>query len=564
MKQILSFLLFLILLTACNDSQIIDTVQRDFIVEENDNRPVFNRTELPEPEDNREIVNSSENPQNNQSVFITASEQSTSFKVPIGWSLGKNYPLITLNELPLLRPAAIQTGDNRFRGYRQHIIFSNKTGNVTFVVDEDRDPEYIGTVLKYDEDERFFAYELLMDGRPFFDPVLLGSDVLLLGREYRIMEATDITLLLNGVDIEQFFRIEDKKRFQTNDKIISSEVDYNGLAFRYWLSAPDINDDSMNLRPQETLRERLAEDFQEDAFLGVFDLRYEGIDSFVGNTIVFDADDDDIVLSVNDLTIPLLVKDEQGLLRYGNDRKVHFQECEDRRDACIRDDDSFVIQAMVDGKLVTRMLRVAGIDEEERKIIFRDVETTERVSVDWVGRDMRAILPFLDREYLVHAINSTQELENGSFVNVTDGLAIDLDGDRRISGEIVPLLFENLEITIDELPENISQGTINITLESGYKNTNQRRDYLGALNKEELIVQVGYDNGFFVRLPLRDSLWNQKLQVDSEDEYAHGLSLWGTRVWLDYTGDEQETTDDLLLEIPYEQRYATVTMGKLE
>lgn len=559
---------FLVVLTACNTSQIVDTSERDYGLGEglNDSgRPIFNRTELPEEEDDREPVNASENPQNNQSVFITTNEQMVTFRVPIGWSLGKIHPIITKDEVPLLRPAAIQTGDNRFRGYRQNIILSNMTGNVTFVVDDDRNPEYIGTVLKYDEEEKFLAYELLLDSKPFFDPTVIGSDILLLGREYKVMEATDFTLLLNGINIEQYARVSEGDRFETNDKLISdSEVVYNGFAFRYWLKAPDVDDDSMQLRPLETLRERLAEDYQSEALFGVFDMRYEGIESFVGNTVLFDVSDDDIEMEVNGASIPVLARDEEGILQHGFERTVHFVECEDRRDGCIKGDDAFVLQGMQEGKLVTRLLRVAGIDEDERQIIFRDVESTERVSVDYLGRQAEATLPFLNRNYRIYAINSTQELENGSLVNVTDSLAIDLDGDGRVSGKNVPLLFENLEMTIEEIPENTTQGEFNITIESGYKSSAQRRDNNGLINKEEIIVQVVYDGEFFVRMPTRETLWNQELMVDSEDDYAHGLSPWGTRAWLEYTGVEQETTDELLLEIPYEQRFARVSMGALE
>jgi len=99
MKPLFLFLaIFLVFLTACNTSQITDTTERNYSFGEDTNdtgRPIFNRTEQPPEEKNQEPVNASENPQNNQSIFITTNEQTVKFRVPIGWSLGKLYPLIT-------------------------------------------------------------------------------------------------------------------------------------------------------------------------------------------------------------------------------------------------------------------------------------------------------------------------------------------------------------------------------------------------------------------------------------------------------------------------------------
>lgn len=588
MKQFL--ILALLLLVACQANQLRDSNETGpvVVIDDTPARPEFNRTDLPpEPEPEEEIIKPIPP---NQSVFLVRHEHSAQFRVPLGYAFGDAYPILTKEDLALLRPAPIQTGDNRFRGYRQLLTFGfeNATGNVTYIVDEEREPEYVGSALYFREDLPYMAYTFALNDRPFYDPAVVGSDLVILGSEYQVMEATNFTLFLAGKNVEQYLRITNGSRLETNRKTISdSLVYYDGFGFTIELRAPDLDEDGFYLRAGETLSSRLAEVFDAEALIGAhLDVRYEGLEEAPQVPLLFKVRDDIITLEWDDVRVPLLGISD-GELLHGRDHMLHFKECDNSSHACVQLEDTIMLVGQTSpNEFLTRTLRLSSIDEDERKIIFRDTQTSERVSVDYGGGSRyeppHAILPFLDNEYLLYVPNATipnpQNMSNN--ISVPLGLSVDLNGNRRVAGDIVPIIIGNgVRVIVDGFVENRSTNnhTMNITIETAPFDYTQQRYTDGTINKEMLLVQAVYENDkLLVRVPQdpsarrgyqnHDLLWDQRLHIDPEEEYSIGMSPWGSEVVLELDEEEraQQSTEDLQVTVPFVQRFALVSIGTLE
>ncbi|MBR9702761.1 hypothetical protein GOV10_01880 [Candidatus Woesearchaeota archaeon] len=604
MKQlVLLGLLLLVLVSACAQNQLEPINNSDNIpvfIDDEYERPVINRTADPEeydyppgPED--EVIP----PKTDGSVFLGTETGGTVLRIPLYTALGTNHPILGYEEVPFLRPAPIRTGDARIRSYRQFLRFDfdeNSTGNVSFFVDESRDPEYVGTALFFAENQPIFEYTLLLNDRAFFDPTIVGSQLVLLGDTYKIMEATNFTVLFNGIDVPQYMRFSDGKKLETNHQRVSeSEVTYDGLGLTYRLFAHDIDDDGILLREGESLAERYGNKML--ALLG-FDIRYDGLepldpDAFVDFTLK--ARDNRIDLkwvdALGEQRLSVLGISEEDVLIHGDgEHKLHFVECNNNRDACVREEDSFVLFGRlpdaqgVPGGLVSRVLRLTTIDTDEGKLIFRDKDGV-RLSVDWdrSSQYQEAILPFLDREYHFWVINETfvvanTTTHNSSEINIPVGVAIDLDGDGSVLGDEVALYFDGgVRVSFDGLLTSQHSAdtayALNITFETGPHNRDQNSLDDGLLNKELLRVQAVWDGDqFFVEVPELDVsvddafLWQQELFADPDEEFATGVSTWGSVFMTDYIDslDDPQLTDELRITMPLEQRFGLVSLLKQE
>lgn len=570
------------------------------IINDNYERPLINHTADPEEYDypvgeEDEVIP----PSTDGSVFLNTETAGTVLRIPLYTALGAEYPILAYEDVPFLRPAPIRTGDDRIRGYRQFLRFDfeeNSTGNISFVVDESRDPEYIGTALFFSEARPVFEYALSLQDRAFYDPAIIGSQIVVLGNTYQIMEATNFTLLLNGIDTPQYARFTNGSELETNHQRVSnSEVMYDGLGLTYRFFADDIDDDGVLLREGDSLAFRLGNNMP--ALLG-FDIRYDGLEP-LDDAAFFDfslkARDDKIVLSWRDAlgeqSLSVLGLDEDGKLMHGDsEHQLHLIECANNRDGCVHEDDSFVLfgrlpdEQGVPGALVSRILRLTTIDTNENKLIFRD-QDGGRVSVDWdaTSQYQEAVLPFLDREYHFWVVNETFVVANTSHHNSSEvsrpiGVAIDLDGDGGVRGEPMDLYFDGgVRVSFDGLLSSRlsadARYVLNITFETSPHNHKQVRQDDGLLNKELLRVQAAWDGDrFFISVPMLNTsaddtfVWPQELFADPDEDFAMGVSPWGSVFITEYLDsfDDPQVTDELVLTMPFVQRFGLISLLKQE
>ena len=343
--------------------------------------------------------------------------------IPLGFSFSEVYPGVGREILPLLRPQAVRGILGNTQSYEQYFTFDG--GNVTFVRDESREDDYLGTVLEFDAGHNYMNYTFVMKGRPFYDHTIIGSDVVLLGGTYKILEATNFTVQLAGVDVEQYLDIENGSRLKTNKKTIADTyIHYNGFAFTIEFHAPDIDGDTFWLYEGQTLRERFEEDRELEALLGsTFNLRYDGLEELDVRipqlALTFDVHDEYVDLEWGEadtrVRLPLLGLNSSGDVWMGNEKKTHYNECASINDGCIAIGDVVVVSGVIiaeNGERIqtTRLLELGGIDAEEEKIVFRDVATRARVSVDYEGTfngRQSTRLPLFTSKYPIYVFNTT-------------------------------------------------------------------------------------------------------------------------------------------------------------
>ena len=576
----LLFITVLFLLVSCQTNiELIDNEQNNTLLpDEQLVRPIIDRSQPPmnPPEQPRQTTPSPPAPGTNQSPILGPRDYRT-FNVPINTSLGALSSTIGLEELPLLRPAAIQTGDNHFRGYRQLIHFNQETIIPVFVHDDYRREEYLGDALFFRTNKAYMNYTVIRNNnRPFYDDTLVGSDLLLAGRTYKVMEASNHSLVLNGVDIEQHFVFTHNRTLESNRQTIpQSSVYYQLDTLNYYALAQDIDDQGFFLRPGETLKARTQE---PGAFIGDLNLRYDGLEPLKGTTLRLRAFDERIALqwdtSEGVLSLPLLGRAANGSLIHGDRERVHFTECISRTDGCVAPNDILVMHASTPQETLTRLLRVSTINPDTQRIHLRDVQTREQLYIRYEQNNPRqqpyADLSFLGKNYRLYVVNTTiQDPDNLSAnISVANRLSVDLTGNNNVRGEHTPLFIGPLRVTLNNpLPQghNHTSYALNISLETTPFTRAQQQDNKGTLNKEQLLIQAVYeDDQFLIRTPTApaNQLWNQRLYQLRDDRDAYAMSLWGSE--LRVTDGLQDTTRDVTITVPHQQRLAQISIGRLE
>ena len=527
-------------------------------------------------------------PPTNRSVFLVKRESATIFRIPLSGSLGAAYPLLTKEELPSLKPAPLQTGDGHFRSYAQFLRFSfgeNTTGNVTFIDDSRR--EYFGTALLFREDLPLLEYALDLQGRLFFDPRILGAKIRLLGNDFQVQEATNVTLALNGLDVSQYLFLHDNRSLESNKQTFTNTiVNYDGAGFSYRLDARALDRGGLFLREGETLRQRLRERHLEPSLIGQqFDIHYDGPEPLPLATprITFAGFEDRVALTWSaagiETTIPLAGIGEDSIFSFGDgDVTFHARECASSAHGCIHEDDLVLFEGRVPDKKglpgapATIILRVSGIDDEGRTVLFKTL-AGERIVVDLRRTATGAVgsLALFDREYAVFVSNTTTNV-SGTLVSVPTNLSIDQDGVGGVNGRFLDLLVtDTLRIVLSDityLDATRTWGVMNVTVETAPFAYVQHRASDGIMDKELLRFQIVAEDGV-VRTVIPKSapgvVGSQEMLETPDERGAFRLSPWGSEIGLRYDRDDSvsSTTDDVVVLVPLEQRFAAITIGIL-
>lgn len=540
MKRLFIIFTLFLFIIACQENQLIDNnVTNIRIIDQPNARPVIDRTHEATDMIDKPAPNTGEIIQPEQNVFLNNHRSEIEFLLPINFPFGKAYEIIDKYDFALLKPEAMMTGDGHFRGYEQLLRFDfkeNTTGNISFVSENN----YFGTALFFPEDSPIFAYELNME-LPFYSDRVINSIISILGSDYLVTEANNKSLMLNGLNIERYLNIQDKKELITNNKQIKNTlVHYNGHELGYQVFAEDIDNHGILLKEGESLRGKLSKEFLDHVLLSeFFDIRYQGLEPLeehVKITLKNYGNYVDIIWETptHNMRFPILGYNELGELWYGGEtNKIHFTKEE------MHFNDWAIINAISpNGELTSKLLKFTSIDLDEKMILFRD-EAGNKISVDYENN--KASLPLLDHNLRINLIDN-------------ETIVIDMPKQEAI------YLTDILRISLDNIEETLEDGYImNLTIETT-PFRDQRINNIGEISQEEITISLIAEND-----EIRTKLYEPMFIEPKDEEDSATITSWGSEIYLEMdSNDPQSTSEDVTLLVPIEQRFGIIELGVSE
>ncbi|RME30842.1 hypothetical protein D6789_04435 [Candidatus Woesearchaeota archaeon] len=258
-----------------------------------------------------------------------------------GMKMGSLMPVITRNELALLAtPPPVAHGRVlRHENFVRFDFGEETSGELRF--DRDPDTGAVRSELFFAEDAPLFEYAYLLYEGSF--PLLLGQPLALFGHTYLLTDVSNQSLELKGIDTEHSLVLANGSALRVDGKRIPHTrvtVDPWSVIIRY--TADDIDRGGIRLRAGESLREKLR---RPEALLNEqFDIRYEGLEQNIENTIRLTAGDTIVHLRYYDrfgaeqeLRIAGL---RDGHVGFGDEAVLHTIEC---AAPCIKEGERFLI-----------------------------------------------------------------------------------------------------------------------------------------------------------------------------------------------------------------------------
>lgn len=536
MKEV--FLIFIILCFIILCSLLLTSCARNQLVETNGTRVL----PPPPPSPVRPAINRTANPAEVEPIVpetqITKYLNATIFtqEVPegilvgdpehpfhFGSKLGDALPILGRGSLSFLNAPMPFWHDQPLRAenYVRFDFEENTSGELRFTEDP---------TTKEPRPELFFA-----EGRPIFEyayllkdgafPAMVGEDLVLFGHTYEIHDATNTSLELYGKDVEQYLLLENGSKLRVNKQLMadtSVSVDPWSAIITYYAS--DFDRDGIRLAPGETLREKLR---QPEALLNEqFNIAFDGLEGNDDENLRFEAYDNRVELSFTDfLGEPLKIELANEQLEWGGKRLLHIDECKNRNDFCIAPKERFLLSSK---EGATRVMEFRNVNDIGSVLTLRDVDSGEEhiVEIEDTGKNesglkvMEGALRLYGTEFLIRVLHN-ETLGPGS------RLAVDLDGNGRISGERMDLVLADgytiefpeeqptgartVELVVPELPkldeerieirfkkgdEGMLVGT-NATLFDMDENNDGATDWVGTSQRGAIITLHESDDGKF-------------------------------------------------------------------
>ncbi len=355
-----------------------------------------------------------------------------------GMKLGELLPRLTRHDLPLLanRMPSSQGRPIRAEQLLRFDFGNETTGELRFSRDERH--KITGSELFFERGKPLFEYAYLLFDGAF--PVMERETIELLGYTYLIEEASNTTLELHGLDVEQYLLLSNGSALMINGKSYGDTlvtIDPWSIIIRY--ETPRIDKEGLRLKPGESLRGRLAS--PEILLHPAFDFAYDGIEQQAEATLTLTAYDDVVRASVftvlgDQLTLDLVGR-KDGLLQWGDEeRTLHLSEC----DFCVAPRERFALLAR-DG--VTLAFEFVGVRPLGESVTLRDQATREEHVIQLVNSTQRrgnhsileGALRLHGTAFTVRALHNETPERGGS------RLAVDLDGDGVIARTNVPFVL---------------------------------------------------------------------------------------------------------------------------
>jgi hypothetical protein len=420
----------------------------------------------------------------------------------------------------------------RAASYQQFLKL--RAGKVVFGLDAEKD--FITTYLLFKEGEPIFDYVLEIHGGifKFFE----GETINFLGHEYIIEEVTNTSMHLVGISTPDSIVFRNQRGAFVNNKAISEDVlnvTFKQDYLRIIINSPE----ELKILPGTSLMYYLPD--PSILLTNRIDLGYEGLSQVPDYVIRFNRVSQKYRLSFvtnknMSYTVPLAYLNP---FKTGDDENNFiFKEGKNTSDYVIKDNDWFVVTNNQRYKGLTNILRLLSVDEKNHLITFQD-PALEKFLIYFKGTPGINATGDLIIDRVIHKV----------YVGKNDDIAVDLDGNGRISNDVAPIVTAGSGIIMinNATPEMISLAFI-IPKEMRENNNSDLKINLSIT-----------ENGIIID--------NNTLGViqDPETNVLIGMSEYGALFFLEENVNKRmQLGDDLVINYPIAQRFADVILKAYE
>lgn len=439
-----------------------------------------------------------------------------------------------LNEI--LRSGSLRSNTQAFgpRSAMYEQFLKLRAGKVVFGYDEEAD--VVSTYLWLKEGEPIWDYLLELKGGifKFFE----GEQIHFLGHDYVIDQVSNDTMQIVGVTTPDTIIFWNQRGVWVNDKEIGEDVlnvTFTKDSLRIITMAPD----DIKILPGTGLRNYLLE--PRVLLTNRLDLTYEGLTTVPVFAIKFDKSGDRYRLNFTtnknmSYRIPLAYLNP---LKTGDDENnLVFKEGMNKSDYVVKSKDYFIITNNKKYNGLTNIIRLISIDEKNHLITFQD-PALEKFLVYFEGTPGVNATANLIIDRLTHKV----------YVGKNNDIAVDLDGNGRISNDIVPIVTAgNAIIRINNATSNEISISV-ITPKEMRENTKTDLEVKIIINSEGIRVDKG----------------SLELIEDPATDALIGMTDYGALFVLKKNVNEHEQSgDNLIIQHPLVQRFADVIIKAYE
>jgi hypothetical protein len=356
-----------------------------------------------------------------------------------------------------------------------------------------------------------------------------------LGHDYFIVQVTNQTILLEGIDNKDSILLRNGHAAIVNGEEVSDEVLNVTFGYEY-IKVIVQSPDDFTLLPGE----RLTDNIKRRLLLtNRLDLKYNGMTEVPGTNTQIRKSTDNYKLNFQNnidknYTIPL-ARTNPFIL--GNeDYRFHFQEANNNLDFIIGKDDYFIISNNKEIGGITTLLRLRDVDYEDELIAFED-PSSEKFYVKFDGTPGKNAYADL----LVYGVN------HKVYVGTEERVSIDMNGDGAINKANLPLILKGNSI----MRMNLENNSLKIQfITPGSMREDKRTDLATTIIlKEEILIPESSLN----------------LEEDDARDQLAGMTDYGTIFIIKKDIDEDDQSGrELTINQPITQRFAEVILQAYE
>lgn len=537
---IFSLLFLLLLLSACEQNQLIDENVTP-VQPPGENRTI--RPDIPKgdpsdiehlypepahryPAELRQFLNVQSKSRYAEDGVIVGSYEEPFL---IGMTIGELVPMLARGSIDMLttRMPTWQGRTLEAESYLRFDFDENSTGELRYEVDPDTDERE--AYLFFEEEKPMFEYAYLLHEGAF--PAMVGEVIDFFGDDYIIHEASNESITLYGKEKEEYLYLVNGSGLSINGDTISDtkvRVDPWSVMITYYTPTAD---DGIKVAPGEGLRQHLKR--PERLLHPLFDIRFDGFEENVEDTVLFKQKSKGVEMTFTNVLgeeakFMLLSADptnesNETTLHWGEEgHALFFKECDSGK-YCINIDDRF---ALLTKAGVSRILELRTVSTTFLRLI--DLATGEEHRVKLVDTGDKegnnSILKgMMDFGAGFHTVRVLMDKERPR-------ICVDLDGDGGIGGDEVSLFtpFSEIEMTDDHgvilrQPETPSVDEEEILVSFTDDFLMSSNVTLGQIENEDTWEGVT-QRGAIVRLEeTTDGIQGERLLVSFPPEFRPGL-----------------------------------------
>jgi len=497
------------------------------------------------PEERLNFTNTYVN--NDNKIFV---ESFTSYLPETGFMIASRYNLLSIGEnlssvigelnkfhlREVLREGSVRSSTEAFgpRAALYEQFLKLRAGKVVFGYDDEAD--VVSTYLLFKEEEPILDYSFELTGGifKFFE----GEKIHFLGHEYILEEVSNTSLKLVGVTTPDELIFRNGRGVMVNGNTLS-ENDLNVTLKKDSLRVIILASEDIRIHEGRGLRSYMKR--PEALLTNRLDIVYEGLSQVPVFDIKFDkmSSKYKLLFTTNKNITYNLPLAYLSPLKLGDDKSsLVYKEGMNKTDYVIKTKDYFIISNNKQLNGLTNIIRLMSIEDEDNVLVFED-PALEKFAVYFEGEPGVNATADLIVDRVVHKVYVGKE-----------GIAVDLDGNGRISQDNVPI---------------ITAGNGIIKINSAYHD---------AINVSVITPKEMRENNKTTSLEINVIIKDYGISVSKDDlELIYdpstnsmlGMTDYGALFVVKSNIDEDyQSGEDLIIKYPLVQRFADVIVKAYE